>query len=147
MLGESDFVIASENATFFDPHTTYGMPTCFEPIHMLQKMPFHEIMRISLIGAAERMSAGRAHEVGLVTEVVALDQLEASARWAAETIASYAPMAVQATVRSLWAALDMGRSAALGQGYTWIAMGTSSEGMRKGQEMFTSGRRQEWRLR
>ncbi len=147
MLGESDFVIASENATFFDPHTTYGMPTCFEPIHMLQKMPFHEIMRISLIGAAERMSASRAHQVGLVTEVVPLAELEGQARWLAETIASYAPMAVQATVRSLWAALDMGRSTALGQGYTWIAMGTSSEGMRKGQEMFTSGKRQEWRLR
>src|SRR4029078_7055940 len=95
MLGESDFVIAPENCTVFDPHTTYGMPTCFEPIHMLQKMPFHEIMRISLLGNAERMSATRAHAVGLVTEVVAADQLEASAKWAAETIASYAPLAVQ----------------------------------------------------
>src|SRR6266542_4628493 len=25
MLGESDIIIASENATFFDPHVTYGM--------------------------------------------------------------------------------------------------------------------------
>ncbi len=25
LLGEAEFVIASENASFFDPHTTYGM--------------------------------------------------------------------------------------------------------------------------
>jgi enoyl-CoA hydratase/carnithine racemase len=147
MLGEADFVIAAEHATFFDPHTTYGMPTCFEPVHMLQKMPFHEIMRISLLGNAERMSAKRAHELGLVTEVVPGEQLAAAAQWAGETIASYAPLAVQATVRSLWAALDMGRTTALNQCYTWIAMGTSSEGLRQGQEQFASGRRQEWRLR
>jgi len=25
MLGESDIIIASDHATFFDPHVTYGM--------------------------------------------------------------------------------------------------------------------------
>ena len=45
ILGEVDFVIAAEHATFFDPHVTFGMTSCFESMHMLQKMPFHEIMR------------------------------------------------------------------------------------------------------
>ena len=39
LLGEVDFIIAADHATFFDPHVTYGMPAVFEPIHMLQKMP------------------------------------------------------------------------------------------------------------
>ena len=51
ILGEVDFVIAADHATFFDPHTTFGMTACFESMHMLQKMPFHEIMRIALLGA------------------------------------------------------------------------------------------------
>jgi enoyl-CoA hydratase/carnithine racemase len=59
MLGEVEFVIAAEHATFFDPHTTYGMTACFESMHMLQKMPFHEIMRLALLGANERLSAAR----------------------------------------------------------------------------------------
>ena len=46
MLGEVEFIIAAEHATFFDPHVTYGMTAAFEPIQMLSKMPFQEIMRM-----------------------------------------------------------------------------------------------------
>ena len=70
MLGEVEFIIAADNATFFDPHVTFGMTACFESMHMLQKMPFHEIMRGALLGSSERMSAERAYQIGLVSEVV-----------------------------------------------------------------------------
>ena len=60
MLGEVEFIIAAEHATFFDPHVTYGMTASFEPIHMAGIMPFPEIMRLSLMGNYERMSAARA---------------------------------------------------------------------------------------
>ena len=46
------------------------MTAAFEPMQMLSKMPFQEIMRLSLLGAHERMSAEQAREIGLVTEVV-----------------------------------------------------------------------------
>ena len=80
MLGEVEFVIAADHATFFDPHVTFGMTACFESMHMLQKMPFHEIMRVALLGSNERMSAQRAHEIGLVSEVVPLAGLHDAAR-------------------------------------------------------------------
>ena len=35
MLGEVEFIIAADDATFFDPHVTYGMTAAFEPIQML----------------------------------------------------------------------------------------------------------------
>ena len=57
MLGEVEFIIAAEHATFFDPHVTYGMTAAFEPIHMADRMPFGEIMRLSLLGNYERLSA------------------------------------------------------------------------------------------
>jgi len=147
MLGEVEFVIAADHATFFDPHVSYGMPTAFEPIHMLHKMPFPEIMRLSILGNAERVSAQRAYEIGLVSEVCPLSELHERARWAAETIASYPTIPVQATIRALWAARDLGHKQALDQAYTFIAMGTDAEALRAGQESFASGRRQEWRLR
>ena len=62
-------------------------------------------------------------------------------------IASYPPLAVQGTIRALWAARDLGDKQALSQAYTYIAMGTDAEGLRAGQEQFASGKRQEWRLR
>src|SRR5438309_3927912 len=102
MLGEVEFIIAAEHATFFDPHVTYGMTAAFEPIHMLQKLPFHEIMRLSLLGNHERMSARRAYEIGLVSEVVGPSDLMPSASWAAEAIASAPPLAIQGTVRAIW---------------------------------------------
>src|SRR5215813_8695580 len=70
MLGECEFLIAAEHASFFDPHVTYGMTASFEPIHMAGITPFTEIMRLSLMGNYERMSAQRAFQVGMVTEVV-----------------------------------------------------------------------------
>ncbi|GIW40508.1 MAG: enoyl-CoA hydratase [Candidatus Binatia bacterium] len=147
MLGEVEFIIAAEHATFFDPHVTYGMTAAFEPIHMLQKMPFHEIMRISLLGNYERMSARRAYEIGLVSEVVPLEKLREAAQWAAEVIASQPPLAVQGTVRALWMGRELPRSQALAMAYALVGLGTDRESLRQGQEAFASGRRPKWRLR
>ena len=124
ILGEVDIVIAAEHATFFDPHTTFGMTACFESMHMLQKMPVHEIMRIALLGASERMSAQRAHQIGFVTEVVPLAELHDAAEWLGRTIASAPPVAVQGTVRSLWAARELSRTQALDMGKVIIRLGS-----------------------
>jgi enoyl-CoA hydratase/carnithine racemase len=147
MLGEVEFIIAAEHATFFDPHVTYGMTAAFEPIHMLQKMPFHEIMRLSLLGNHERLSAQRAFEIGLVSEVVPGGELAVAAEWAANAIASAPPLAIQGTVRAIWAALEHTRQQAINLGYAYVAMGTNSESIAEGQEFFASGKRIDWKLR
>jgi enoyl-CoA hydratase/carnithine racemase len=147
LLGEVEFIIASEHATFFDPHVTYGMVAAYEPINMLAKMPFGEIMRLSLLGAHERMTAATAREVGLVSEVVPSGQLLDAARWAATTIASAPPVAIQGTLRSIWAARELARSQALELGYAFIGLGNDPATIAAGQEAFTSGRRIEPRLR
>jgi len=147
MLGESDFIIAAEHATFFDPHVTFGMTACFESIHMLQKMPLGEIMRLALLGAAERMSAARAHQIGLVTEVVPGDGLADAAGWCATTIASNPPTAVQGTVRSIWMAKELSRSQALDQAKILIIPGSDPALLSEGQQAFNSGERKKPRIR
>ncbi len=147
LLGEVEFIIAAEHATFFDPHVTYGMAAVFEPMHMLQKMPFHEIMRLTLLGNHERMSARRAYEIGLVSEVVPLPELRSAASWAAQAIASAPPRAVQATVRALWTARELSRSQALAMGFAFIGLGTDRTALEAGQAEFRSGRRLQWKLR
>ncbi|MGW0842648.1 enoyl-CoA hydratase/isomerase family protein [Streptomyces sp. NPDC002787] len=113
LLGESDFLVADPSATFFDPHTTYGMVSAFESILMAQRMPYGEAARMALMGTAERMSARRAYEVGLVSEVTDPGESVAAAVRCAEVIAGYPPEAVQGTVRACWAAREAARAHAL----------------------------------
>lgn len=104
LLGEAEFVIAGDDATFFDPHTSYGMVSAYETIYLAQRMPFGEVARMALMGTAERVSARRAYETGLVSEVTPPgDELAAAVR-CATTIATYPTEAVQGTVRAVWAA-------------------------------------------
>ncbi len=147
MLGEVEFIIASEDAVFFDPHVTYGMTAAFEPMQMLSKMPFPEIMRLSLLGAHERMSAQRAFQIGLVTEVVPRDELVERAGWVARVIADSPPLAVQGTMRALWTALEVPRTQAIGTANLFTRIGSDAAAFKAGQERFRSGERVRWRLR
>ncbi|MFC4463447.1 enoyl-CoA hydratase/isomerase family protein [Streptomyces xiangluensis] len=123
LLGEAEFIVADEHATFFDPHTTYGMVSACESIYMAQRMPFGEVARMALMGTAERISAGRAYEVGLVSEVTAPGEALQAAVRCAEVIASYPTEAVQGTVRAVWAAKEAARAQALTHAPHLIALG------------------------
>ena len=147
ILGEVEFIIAADHATFFDPHVTVGQAPAYEPIHLMQKVPFQEVMRMALLGSHERMSAQRAYEIGLISQVVPRDQLHEAARWAAEAIASAPPLVVMGTIRSLWNALEVPRRQALDLAYLYIRNSTDRAIMREAMESFSSGKRVEWRLR
>ncbi|MBM7170592.1 enoyl-CoA hydratase/isomerase family protein [Streptomyces sp. G44] len=123
LLGEAEFLVADEHATFFDPHTTYGMVSAFESIHMAQRMPFGEVARMALMGTAERISARRAYEIGLVSELTPPGGALGAAVRAAGTIASYPTEAVQGTVRALWSAKEAARAQALAHAPHLIALG------------------------
>ncbi len=147
MLGEVEFIIAADHATFFDPHVTYGMTAAFEPIHMSGIMPFGEIMRLSLLGNYERLSAQRAYEIGLVSEVAPKEELHERTAWAANAIASQPALATEGTVRAIWAARELGQRQALRLGYAYVGLGTDQDSIAEGQKLFESGARIDWRLR
>jgi enoyl-CoA hydratase/carnithine racemase len=124
LLGESEFVIAVEHATFFDPHVDYGMVMAYETVHLAQRMPHGELARLALLGTRERMSARRAYEIGLVSEVVADGAaLREAAAWAARTIAAAEPGAVEGTVRALWTARELSRGQALAAAPQLVRLG------------------------
>jgi enoyl-CoA hydratase/carnithine racemase len=145
-LGEADIIIAAEHATFFDPHVTYGMVAGFESVHLLQKLPLGETLRIALLGAHERMTAERACAMGLVQEVVPAAELIDRAMWVGEAIASAPVMAIQGTLRAIWMAHETHRRQALDQVSTTISAGTDNTNLEGGAEMFAT-KRIEWRRR
>ncbi|MFJ5141275.1 enoyl-CoA hydratase/isomerase family protein [Streptomyces sp. NPDC088707] len=123
LLGESEFLVAGEDAAFFDPHTTYGMVSAFETVLMAQRMPYGEIARMALMGGAERISARRAYETGLVSELTPPGGALAAAREAAAVIAGHPTEAVQGTVRALWSVKEAARAQALAHAPHLVALG------------------------
>ncbi|MEV0602813.1 enoyl-CoA hydratase/isomerase family protein [Streptomyces sp. NPDC050315] len=123
LLGECEFIVASETSTFFDPHTTYGMVSAYESVLMAQRMPYGEIARLALMGTAERLGARRAYEVGLVSELTPAGEALPAALRAAETVAAQPTEAVQGTVRALWAAKEAARTQALAHAPHLVALG------------------------
>jgi len=62
-------------------------------------------------------------------------------------IAAQPTVAVQATVRAVWYAQELGYRQALEVGKSLVQLGNEPSALAQGQAAFNSGRRQEWRLR
>lgn len=122
-LNESDLVIASDDATFFDPHVSYGMTSALEPIGLARRIPIGEVLRWALLGLDERMSAARALQIGLVSEVTSYGDLRDRANEIARIIAAKPPAAIQGTVKAIWESLDLSRTAALQMGLSYTQLG------------------------
>ena len=122
-INESDIVICSDDATFFDPHVNYGMVAALEPIGLARRIPLGETLRIALMGLDERVSPERALQIGLVSEVVPREQLWQRADGIARIIAARPAAAVQGTVRAVWESLDVTRTQALRTGLAYTEIG------------------------
>ena len=136
MLAECDIIIAADHATFFDPHVTYGQAAVYEPIKLLQHISLGNVLRLSLLGARERISAQTALQIGLVTEVVAADELHDAAAWLAESVASLPPNVSAGTLRAVWAANDLGPLGAKSMAPSILSTATDKDVMRAGNEAF-----------
>jgi len=112
LVADADIVIAAESATFLDPHVSVGQAVAYEAITLLRKSPMEAITRMALCGRGERISAHRAYQLGILSEVVPDDRLRDAAAALAARIAANSPSAVQATKKALWHALEVGLSQA-----------------------------------
>lgn len=124
-INEADIVICSEDAQFFDPHVTFGMVAALEPIGASYKMPLGDVLRMTLLGNDERLSAATAHRIGLVTEVLDTREiLWERAYELAKLIAEKPPVAIQGSVRAIWESLESTRSTALARGQLYCDVGS-----------------------
>src|SRR5207248_4959858 len=106
-VADADIVIASRDATFLDPHVSVGQVSAFETIALVRKSPMEAIARMALIGRYERVSAERARQLGILSEVVdPPTRLRERAQELGETIAKNSPAAMAATKKALWEALE-----------------------------------------
>lgn len=123
-INEADIIICSDDAQFFDPHANAGIVSALEPIGLLARgVPLGDVLRWALMGSEERISAGSALRLGLVSEVVARTDLRSRANAIATSIAERNPTAIQGTVRCIWESLDMTRTMAIQNGMAYSHIG------------------------
>jgi enoyl-CoA hydratase/carnithine racemase len=99
------------------------MVSAIEPVGLMRRVGLGDALRMALLGNAERVGADTALRIGLVTEVVARDDLWARAEQLARTIATYPAVATQGTVRAIWESLDKPYRAAVEQGLMYTRLG------------------------
>lgn len=108
-VADADIVLAASDATFVDPHVSIGQVSAIETIGLMRKMPAEAVLRMALVGGHERLSAARAYDLGMVSEVVdPPERLHDAAQELAEKVARNSPAALRATKRALWGALEHG---------------------------------------
>ena len=69
-VADADIVIASTTASFVDPHVSIGQVSAYETIGLVRKSPMEPILRMALVGRHERVTAERALQLGILSEVV-----------------------------------------------------------------------------
>ena len=103
---DADIVLLSSTATLLDPHVSIGQVSAYETIALVRKSPMEAILRMALTGRHERITAERAFELGICSEVVEPDVLRDRAQSLGELIAQQPPALLRATKQALWAALE-----------------------------------------
>jgi enoyl-CoA hydratase/carnithine racemase len=147
LVTEADIPIASERAEFVDPHVSIGYVSSHEMVNMARRVPVAVCLRMALLGSRERMSAQRAYEVGLVTEVVPHDRLLERARELAGLLLQNAPLAVWGTKMGILQGLGLpiAQAEEIAAGYLEVV--EQSEDHAEGPRAFVEKRKPAWKAR
>ena len=144
-VADADIVIAASDATFLDPHVSVGQVTAYEAIALVRKSPMEPIVRMALTGRYERMTAPRARQLGILSEVVdPPERLRERAQELAETVARNSPAAMAATKRALWGALEHGLTDACKAGAEDLVSMWGHPDQTEGPLAFTERREANW---
>ena len=143
-VADSDLVICSETATFFDTHVKVGLIAGLEPVGLARRMPLEAVLRMALLGGSERLDARAACALGLVGEVLPPDRLLPRARELAAKIAEHSPAALARSKQAIWESLDVGLDEALSRTWKLINEHTSHADLNEGSRAFVEKRRPRW---
>lgn len=143
-VADCDIVIAAESAQFTDTHVNVGQVTALEPIGLSRRMPLGAVLRLVILGKAERLDAQEAMRVHMVSEVVADAAIEARALELAHIAASVSPAAVQESLRAVWESFEPGLSEAYDAGLNAVMRHRDHPDAAEGPAAFLEKREPRW---
>lgn len=134
-----DFVIAAENAVFGLPEITLGLFPMVVMAPILRLCGPRAAVELALSG--ERIDAHRARELGLITRVVALDDLDNEVAGLASRLASFSPIVLGMGKRAIYESAAMDYVGALTYLREMVAMVSTSEDFAEGVRAFLEKRK------
>jgi len=143
-VADSDIVICAENAEFFDTHANVGQVGALEFIGLVRRIPLEAVLRMVLLGRAERLSAARALELGLVSEVVPYDRLLPRANELAHAICKASPAAIMRSKQAIWESLEYGLTDGLKHGWEVLRGHWGHPDVAEGPRAFAERREARW---
>ena len=147
LVTTADIVIAADTVQFMDPHVSIGVVSARESIRLARVVPPQIALRFALMGKHERMPVQRAYELGLVSEVVPADQLQARAREIAGIVNRNAPLAVRGTRLAIQKSLGLPLHEAEIMGEAYRERVTRTEDALEGPAAFMEKRDPKWQCK
>ena len=143
-VADSDIVICSDNASFVDTHVNVGQVTALEPIGLMRRSPLGAVLRMVILGKAERLSAEQALKFNLVSEVTSPDALVDRAMQLGDIASSVSPMSVQRSLKAIWEAFEHPLAAAYDNGFDILIRHRSHPDALEGTTAFIEKREPKW---
>jgi enoyl-CoA hydratase/carnithine racemase len=140
-----DLRIASTSASFGCPEVQRSILHGYGAMRLVQMIPFAVAMQMLLTG--ERISAQRAYEAGLISELVAPDELMPAAMRLANVIADNGPLSVKITKELGWRGLHEHPHEFMRFVAAALALVHGSEDAKEGPAAFAEKRKPVWRDR
>lgn len=141
---DSDIVIASEKASFVDTHVNVGQVSALEPIGLMRKISMTTVLRLVVLGKAERLTAQQALECQLISEVLPSERLFERAMELAQIAASVSPAAVKRSLQAMWESLEMPLSEAYRRGLESVFRHRDHPDALEGTSAFLEKRAPRW---
>jgi enoyl-CoA hydratase/carnithine racemase len=144
-VADADIVIMASNATLTDPHVSVGQVSAYETIALCRKSPMESILRMAFTGRHERITAARAYELGITSQIVdPPEDLRAAAGAVAELVAKNSPTAMAITKMALWEALELDLHDACAAGAKRLPEMWGHTDQEEGPIAFTEKRDADW---
>lgn len=132
--------IAAENARFGQPEINLGIIPGYGGTQRLPRL-IGISNALHLLLSGEMIDAQRAYQLGLVSEVVAADQLMTRAKALAEAFAAKAPLASAYILEALYRGVDTGLDEALEIEAAYFGKACATEDMQEGTRAFMEKRK------
>jgi enoyl-CoA hydratase len=133
-----DFVLAADNAEFGLPEITLGLFPMVVMAPILRLCGPRAAVELALGG--ERIGARRAHELGLVTQVVPLSELDSEVSRLVGRLKGFSPLVMGLGKHAIYASAAMDYVSALNYLREMVALVATSEDLAEGVEAFLSKR-------
>jgi enoyl-CoA hydratase/carnithine racemase len=137
-----DLVIAADDAVFGTPEIDVGIWPMMITVPLLRSMPPKTVLELMMTG--RRVPADEGARIGFVSQVVPVDELDATVAEVASTLAAKSPAAMKLGRDAFYDVLDLDAAHALRLLQTGLTVVNTTEDSTEGIRAFQEKRPPEW---